>query len=212
MAREQIRWKSSEGVESGVDAIEVIEGDIVFMDIVDNPWPNSTNPKDQLKITLENFEIIELNGDMPNIKEDVFDIYIPYAKAGEEPKKNSFFMKYFLTSAEELGLSMPVTDIRARFRRKTVGFGKDADGERIQTTKYVFDSVCENGHAELSDEYIQQLLVNKKVSVVKRTLMSDPKTKKDKDIINSAKADMDAFLGSVGLVDIDGVVALVDEG
>ncbi len=210
--RDSIKWKSSEGVETGFDAIEVIEGDIVFMDIVDNPWPNAKQPaKDQLKITLEDFEVIELNGDMPNIKEDAFDMFVPYAEPGKEPTKQGYYMKAFLPSAEELGLTMPVTGIRARFRRKTVGFGKDDDGNKIASTKYVFDSLCENGHTEVGDEYLIELLTGKKPATVKRTLMSDPKVKKDKEILASAKEDMDAFLESIGLtVGDDGKLVAAD--
>jgi len=92
-------------VGSGFQAIKKIRGLLNVIDVTDPPESWENREKQVVFVELEDVIILEMFNDeeAPNLTDNKFSFYIPYAKAGKTPTKGSIYNKCWFTSAKELG-------------------------------------------------------------------------------------------------------------
>lgn len=201
---EGIIGKSSEATKGGFRAIIEIEGDLCPVKRVPPPpeftgWGNKP-PSDQAEITLESAIIrkMEEGEPEPELQDDRFRTWMTYAGQGKpKPNANSFFAKYFVTSAQELdskrrGVKLEDGDLhniegtRVILRRESKFiFKKRKEGTDPENPEY--DEVYQENYVVVVDEeagddvnmddHITGLVVGNVSSVAKRNLLMDARAK-----------------------------------
>lgn len=95
---------SEEAVRSGFQAVQLVTGTLAIPVKSAGQSFDGKAAKDQVQITLENAQVLRMDKGVPEpeLKEDKFTIWVPYALPGQTPNKSSKFSQTLMKSAEAL--------------------------------------------------------------------------------------------------------------
>lgn len=180
-------FRSDEATAGGLAAVQKVQGRLVSIKRVPSRFEESAFggvPKDQVEITLEDAVILEMpEGEPePELPEGNYIFWMGYAAPGKEkPHKNTFYVKGFLASGEELGIFPEWQDKLVTLEKKEIVLFKrknqEGESEEITQTNFVFVGGEDAGSAPDLDEYVASLIVGKNKSSALRALLLDNRTK-----------------------------------
>lgn len=104
---DDLTGRSSEATSGGFRAVLVVEGNFVEAKRIPSDFTkdDGSSANDQARVTLEEAVILKVKeGETePELRDDKFTVYYGYAPQGRaQPHKNTFFVRGFQLSAEEL--------------------------------------------------------------------------------------------------------------
>jgi len=161
-------------------------------------------------IVLSEAAILEMKGGEPEpeLNDETFTIYMPYAKPGRRPHKNSLYIKGLVASAEKMGKTP--NDFTGGFvtlERIPVDLGFHLEGEEENV---VVDGWCyaedEGGSAGNIVDHVRELVVGTKKAAAVRNLMMDARAKQYPEYKDAL--DNGTLAELLGLEVVDGVFTL----
>uniref|UniRef100_A0A6M3JMQ8 Uncharacterized protein n=1 Tax=viral metagenome TaxID=1070528 RepID=A0A6M3JMQ8_9ZZZZ len=192
---------SKEATESGFKAILKVTGVLTPLKRKESTFKNDDGSpsKDQVELVLEDAIVLQManNLPIPELKDDRFMDWMPYAKRGEQPSKQSAFVRGFVKSAEKLqeahgkpecGWREYVGEVVTLERLPiswTFNKGKDNE-EKKEVLSWHF---VDNGDSTLGlDEAVAKLIEGKSPQMAARDIMMDARTKNQQDIRNAVRS------------------------
>ena len=179
---------TAEVSKSGYDAIKRLEGLFYSQDRVPPP-ENAVGfggkpAKDRAKIVLKEVVILEMsdNEPEPELRDDTFTIYIPYAIPGKKnPHPNSFYTKGWVASFEQYG-KKPADLVGQRIvleRKSVVLFQqRNEEGELVdQTAEGLVYSPEAGGDPKELKEHVRKLCLGKTPKMAARDILLDKRAK-----------------------------------
>jgi hypothetical protein len=181
-----------EASRSGMGAIKLVTGTMAPPDRKPGKFADSNGKfKDQLTITLENAQVLEMDKGKPapELEDDKWHCYMPYALPNEDPDKNAKVTKTIIRSAKELWkkrgqpdkgwldlVGQQVTierrDYEWSISQKPAEEGGERKKESGTSDAYYF---VENKAADPEDlkAYVKALILGKKKGIAFRDLNGD---------------------------------------
>jgi len=196
---------SSEAAVAGFKAVKKVTGTLQPLERKESTFTNENEAgekvpaKDQIQLALEDAFILEMLDDqpVPELRDDKFVDWLPYAKKGEQPTKQSGFVRGFTKSAEKLmeARGKPGCGWRdlvgetVTLERKPIDwtFNKGKDNEETKTAM-VWHFVEGEDLAEGLDEYVAKIVEGKTPQMAARGLMMDARTKNNAEFRNAVRA------------------------
>lgn len=214
---------SSEASKGAFQGILLVEGVLVSGERKPSRFTDSlykSEPKDQAEVTLEDALILEMEeGETePELKDDKFVFWMNYAVPGKDkPHQNTFFVKGFQKSAEELWKARgeegkgwrDLIGSRVTLKRvEIVLFSRPSkenpeEKEEFTGTGYVFVET-EDGASTDIKTHIADIIVGKVKSAAIRALLTDARGKQFPEYKAAVQSDsIETLLPNV-YVDEDG--------
>ena len=207
---EDIIGKSSEATKGGFQAIKKVEGILQSVKRVPSKFETGFGGKpspDQAEIILTEAIILEMEPGEPepDLQDDTFRTWMTYAQKGKEkPNVNTFFVKGFVKSGEELdakrrgvdakeGIWKNLIDTRVILERKSVFLFKKpkADNpeekEEFSKVDFVFCLDEESSSASNIEEHIKKLVTGQRKPAALRALNIDSRAKQYPQYIEALK-------------------------
>jgi len=218
MANDGLTGRSSEASKGGFQAVLKVEGILESGQRVDSRFTDGQygEPKDQAEIILSDAVILEMEEgeEEPDLKDGKFTFWMNYAPKGKpNPHQNTFFVKGFQKSAEELwkargeeGKSwLDLVGTHVTLERKEIILftrpNKDDKDKKDQFTGRGYVFVEGSGDSQGLEDLVLELVVGNNEATAKRNLLLNNRTKRApeyKDAIDSGTLNE---LVSVKLVD-----------
>uniref|UniRef100_A0A6H1ZIH4 Uncharacterized protein n=1 Tax=viral metagenome TaxID=1070528 RepID=A0A6H1ZIH4_9ZZZZ len=213
MSEDGIISSSSEASAVGFKAVQKVMGTLNSLVRKESNFKNDDGSpaKDQVEISIDDAIVLEMrdNQPIPELKEDRFVDWMAYAKRGEQPTKQSSFVRGFVKSAEQLqearGKSgqgwRELVGQLVTIERKPIAytFDKGTDKERKEEFP-VWHFVENEDSVEGSDDYVAKIVVGKTPQMAARDLMMDVRTKNNTELRTAVRNQQPI----VGLEVIDG--------
>jgi len=227
MSREPI-GNESEAQVNAYKAIKRVEGTLLPLEIQPIP-PDSTFTKEQVKITLDDAFILEMDVGVPapELNEDQYQTWMPYAAEGVEPTKQSMYVRNFLKGNGKEGLGAQTVEATRRGVDVKEGIMKNLYGTRVQLVRmpvmYKFKdketqeltehnvegytvAEAESGGGADIETYIKSLVVGFNESAITRNLGLDKRANQYPEYKEALNAGVEALAEKLGLVVVNGKV------
>jgi len=213
MSEDGIISGSAEATAVGFKAVQKVTGLFASLTRKESKFKNEDGSpsKDQVELSIEDAIILEMQGGqpIPELKEDRFVDWMPYANKDEQPTKQSGFVRGFVKSAEKLQETQKNPGkgwreylgqiITLEKKELTWTFNKGTDKEEVKTA-LVWHFVDNEDLSEALDDYVVKTIAGKTPQMAARDLMLDTRTKNNVELRNTVKAGQPA----AGLEVVDG--------
>jgi len=219
MSEDGIISSSSEAKAVGFKAVAKVTGTFTSLTRKESTFTNEDGKpsKDQIELVLEDAFILAMLEDkegrqepIPELKDDRFMDWLPYAKKGEEPTKQSSFVRGFVKSAEKLwedrgkkgqGWRELINEV-ITLEKKPISYTFDKGTEKERKESYMVWHFVENDEESGgSDTVVADIVRGKKPQIAARDLMIDARTKNNAEV----KALVRTGQPVAGLEVIDGI-------
>ena len=204
MSEDGIISSSSEASAVGFKAVQKVTGLLNPLKRKESNFTNEDDSgnkvpaKDQIEIALDDAIILEMldNQPIPELKEDRFVDWMTYAKRGEDPTKQSIFVRGFCKSAEKLWEGRGQVDKGWRelvgeivtLEKQPVKYTFNKGTEKEKTEAFPCWHFVENEDSTIGlDEYVAKIVGGKTPQIAARDLMMDARTKNNTELRTAVK-------------------------